>query len=125
MPSKKFVNRLKERLTSEKQRLEEELKQFTQKNRGSVGPDLKIRFSNLGEKTDENAAEVTQFSNNLSLKDELEKALRDVTKALLTIEEGVYGLCKYCKNEINEKRLLARPTSSSCIKCKKTLTQEV
>ena len=82
-------------------------------------------FPNLGEKEDENASEVAQFSDNLSLEDELEKALRDVESALKMIEKGTYGTCKYCGQQIDERRLVARPTSTSCIQCKKTLTQEV
>ncbi|HRU90169.1 MAG TPA: hypothetical protein P5094_02540 [Patescibacteria group bacterium] len=30
-------------------------------------------------------------------------------------------MCKYCHKKIDEKRLLARPFSSSCIKCKNKL----
>lgn len=82
-------------------------------------------FPNLGEKEDENASEVAQFSDNLSLEDELMKALRDVESALKMIEKGTYGTCKYCGQQIDERRLIARPTSTSCIQCKKTLTQEV
>ena len=54
----------------------------------------------------------------------LEKMLRDVGKSLKRIEEGSYGVCKYCDKPIDEKRLLARPTSSACVECKKTLTDE-
>lgn len=59
-----------------------------------------------------------------SLKNALEKELRDVYKALERVEEGLYGICKYCDALIEEDRLRARPTSSSCISCKKTLTDE-
>jgi DnaK suppressor protein len=55
----------------------------------------------------------------------LEDELNDTIKALKAIESGKYGICKYCGKPIDEKRLIARPTSSSCIECKKTLTQEI
>ena len=61
----------------------------------------------------------------MSLEDTLKKALRDVESSLDRIEKGAYGTCKYCNEEIDEQRIEARPTSSACIKCKKTLTQEV
>lgn len=107
-----FVQKMKVLLEMEKTRLEKELGENTD-------------FPNLGEKEDENASEVAQFSNNLSLEDELEKALRDVKSTLKMIDKGTYGACKYCGSEIDERRLIARPTSTSCIQCKKTLTQEV
>ena len=37
----------------------------------------------------------------------------------------IEGICKYCDQPIDEKRLRARPTSGACISCKKTLTDEV
>lgn len=119
------LEEFKQILLKEKDRLEEELSQFSHRNPKSPTTDFNSDFPNLGDSEDENAAEVAQFTDNLSLEDELERALRDVESALKRVENGTYGLCNYCKQEIDEKRLAARPTSSSCIKCKKTLTQEV
>jgi RNA polymerase-binding transcription factor DksA len=45
--------------------------------------------------------------------------------ALKRLEKGDYGVCRYCKKPIEEKRLLIRPTSSACVQCKKTIVQEV
>lgn len=112
-------------LLAEKNRLEKELSKFAHRNPLAQITDFDADFPNLGDKEDENASEVAQFSNNLSLEGELEKELRDVEVALKLIEKGEYGKCKYCHQEIDEKRLQARPTSTSCIQCKKTLTQEV
>ena len=66
-----------------------------------------------------------EYTVNKPLEITLEKTLRDVKRALIAIEKGTYGVCKYCDKPIEEKRLLARPTSSSCVSCKKTLTDEV
>lgn len=110
---------------AEKAKLEQELAKFAHRNPHAAESDYDANFPNLGDKEDENASEVAEFSTNLSLEGELEKALRDIESALRQIDKGVYGICKYCKQPIDEKRLEARPTSSSCIKCKKTLTQEV
>ncbi|PJA45185.1 hypothetical protein CO174_04445 [Candidatus Uhrbacteria bacterium CG_4_9_14_3_um_filter_50_9] len=119
------VQAMKARLEAEKARLEAELSKFAHRNTKATEADFDAEFPNIGEKEDENASEVAQFSNNLSLEDELEKALRDVEKALELLEQGKYGTCKYCGQVIDARRLEARPTSSSCIQCKKTLTQEV
>lgn len=122
---KEILDKIKKKLETEKLGLELELSKFAHRNLNSTQTDYEANFPNLGEKEDENASEVAQFSTNLSLEDALEKALRDVEKAIESIDKGNYGICKYCGQEIDERRLEARPTSGSCIKCKKTLTQEM
>ena len=122
---KKLNEELKQLLSEEKNKLEQELSQFSHRNPKATVADFDSDFPNLGDKEDENAAEVATYSDNLSLESELEKQLRDVVSSLKQMENGTYGTCKYCKQEISEARLRARPTSSSCIECKKTLTQEV
>ncbi|WKZ24813.1 MAG: DnaA N-terminal domain-containing protein [Patescibacteria group bacterium] len=76
-----------------------------------------------GDESDENAQEVEQYTTNLETDKVLEKTLSDIKSALESIDKGTYGICKYCGNEIEEKRLLIRPFSSSCVECKKKLQQ--
>ena len=45
------------------------------------------------------------------------KLLRDVRAALDRIEEGVYGTCFECEEEISHKRLHAVPWATLCITC--------
>jgi RNA polymerase-binding protein DksA len=78
-------------------------------------------FPEYGDKTDENAQEISEYTTNLATEKILEDTLRDIEAALARIEKGSYGICKYCKKEINEKRLLARPVASACIECKTKL----
>ncbi|MEK7665403.1 MAG: TraR/DksA family transcriptional regulator [Patescibacteria group bacterium] len=120
-----LLTELKKSLENEKGKLEQELGKFAHRNPKTTTADFDANFPNLGDKEDENAAEVAAYGDNLSLESELEKQLRDVVSSLKQIDDETYGICKYCKQQISEARLLARPTSSSCIDCKKTLTQEV
>ena len=120
-----FIQKMQQELEEEKKRIEKELSQFAHRNSKATITEFETNFPNVGDKEDENASEVAQFSDNLSLEDELEKGLRDIDYALELIKKGTYGTCKYCGQKIDERRLMARPTSSSCIQCKKTLTQEV
>ena len=121
---KKTLETIKNKLLEEKSGLEERLKQFAQKDTSKQN-NYKAVFPDYGSKDDENAAEVAAFSDRLSLEHTLEVDLRDVNKALENIEKGNYGICKYCKKPIGEKRLLVRPTSSSCVECKKKLKGEI
>lgn len=119
----KILEQIKKKLEEEKNRLENELGGFAAKDK-TVADNYQSKFPSYGDSEDENAAEVADYSDNLSLEHTLETELRDVNKALKTIADGTYGTCKYCNQPIEEARLLARPTSSSCVACKKKLRGE-
>lgn len=122
--SSEFLDKIKKLLLSEKIRLENELAKFTTRN-AHVADDYDATFPEYGDKEDENALEVAQYTANKPLEIALEKELRDVNKSLERLEKGCYGICKYCDKPIDEKRLWARPTSGACVSCKKALTDEI
>ncbi len=113
-----FLAKIRQVLTSEKARLEKEL------GTNSTDGD-NANFPEYGDKEDENANEVAEYAANLTIEDSLEKSYRDVVKALVRLDKGDYGTCRYCGKTIDSRRLLARPTSSACVECKKTITQEI
>lgn len=41
-----------------------------------------------------------------------------ISKTLLRIENGTFGICDKCEEEIAFKRLEARPVTTKCIDCK-------
>lgn len=118
-----FLEQIRTDLRNEKQKLEAELAQFAKPN-PNVSGDFDTSFPEYGDDLEDNAQEVTDYLSNKPVELTLEKTLRDVNTALKRLDEGTYGICKYCDQPIDEKRLLARPTSSSCVTCKKTLTDE-
>lgn len=122
--SKEFLEKIKEMLLSEKERIEKELSKFTKKNTHVTG-DYNSQFPEYGNKDDENAAEIADYAAEVPLEESLEKTLRDIDQSLKAVANGTYGICKYCKKTIEEKRLLARPNSSACVSCKKAITQEL
>lgn len=114
-------NHFKDLLVVEQQRIEQELKAL-----GSNDPNkLDVEYPESGNSEEDNAAEITEFADELSMEARLQSELKDVKQALDALEKGKYGICKYCAKPIDEKRLEARPASSSCITCKKVLTQEM
>jgi DnaK suppressor protein len=46
-----------------------------------------------------------------------------VKEALTRIEDGSYGTCQECEEEINERRLKALPWAKFCIKCQENADQ--
>ena len=121
---KNTIVQIKAQLVEEEKRLTQELAQFADRSTHNTD-DFNAKFPQFGDKNDENASEVATYNDELGLEHTLEKELRDVKDALKNIEDEKYGICKYCHKPIDEKRLLARPTSSACISCKKQLTQEI
>lgn len=116
--SKQFIDEMKDQLTLEKERLERELGLF--ENKGAADSYV-TKFPKYGDDEDENAQEVATFVTRLSVGGTLENELRDVNHALELIAEDKYGICKYCGKPIDLRRLRARPTSTSCVSCKKKL----
>ncbi|OGL88639.1 hypothetical protein A3H75_03480 [Candidatus Uhrbacteria bacterium RIFCSPLOWO2_02_FULL_51_9] len=121
--SVEFLKEIKAKLLQEQEKLERELSSFAKKTRDENG-EFTSKFPDYGTDEGESAAEVAEYDTNLQIEETLEGQLRDIKKALKHLEEGVYGICKYCNKPIEERRLLARPTSGSCVSCKKTLMQE-
>lgn len=115
--SKKLLQEMREILNKEKEKLEKDLLSFAKPN--SKNPeDFETVFPSFGDSLEDNSNEVEVYQDNLAIEDSLEKSLRDVIHALKRIDNGSYGVCKYCGKPIDENRLRARPTSSSCMSCK-------
>lgn len=113
---KKDLEKLKEVLLKEKEKIEGALSEIATKD-----PDMKddydAVFPNFGSSPDENAQEVTEFDKRKSLEHNLEQRLADINRKLGEIEEGTHGACHTCGGVINPRRLEAVPTASLCISC--------
>ena len=80
------------------------------------------------EETDDNLSDLLdraskiseqEFYHHLCSRDKLQ--MRRIERSLQDIEDGVYGQCDQCEEEISIKRLKARPTARYCISCKTQL----
>lgn len=54
----------------------------------------------------------------LRIRDRERKLVRKIQKALQRIEDGDFGICSDCGDEIGTARLKARPMTTLCIQCK-------
>ena len=57
-------------------------------------------------------------SFELRIRDRERKLLAKIEEALERVEEGEFGVCEDCGEEIGIKRLEARPVTTLCIDCK-------
>src|SRR5512141_1029245 len=54
----------------------------------------------------------------LRIRDRERKLINKITEALERIDNGTFGVCEICDEEIGEARLKARPVTTLCIDCK-------
>jgi DnaK suppressor protein len=59
----------------------------------------------------------------LRIRDRERKLITKIDRTLEKIEEGKFGLCEECGEDIEFKRLEARPVATLCVECK-TLQEE-
>ena len=121
---KKVIEKIKNDLLVSKKQLNEDLIRVTKKD-SHVEDERQAKFPDYGDKTDESVQEIDEYSTNIATEKVLDSALRDIDNALERISKGTYGICKYCKQEIGEKRLMARPVANTCIACKIKLQKMV
>jgi len=55
----------------------------------------------------------------LRIRDRERKLIKKIKEALQRIEDGTYGICELCGEDISRQRLEARPVTTLCIECKK------
>lgn len=116
---KKFIEELKEKLESQKKSIQKELESFaTEDPRLKHNWDTKYPNREDGDKEDE-ADEVQEYDNKLSVEYSLELKLKDVNSALEKIKAGTYGICEKCGKKIDEERLRACPEAKICLRCGK------
>lgn len=105
----KTLARFRKAMLEEKQRLLNNTKNV--KNELALSPD------DLPDETDLAASEINQ---NLifKLRDRERQLLQKIDEALARMDAGTFGQCQECEEDIEPRRLEARPVSTLCIACK-------
>lgn len=85
--------------------------------------DMTDHNDNYPDPTDRASAE-SDRSFELRIRDRERKLLNKIKEAIERIENGSYGICDDCGDEIAVERLDARPVTTYCIDCKTRQEQE-
>jgi len=100
---KKFLN----------ERLEELLTDANKTVSGMTDP-----VENFPDPTDRASME-SERNFELRIRDRERKLIGKIKEALERINDGSFGICDECGEDISEQRLKARPVTTLCIDCKK------
>ena len=100
MPSQDVLARIRADLEREREELRSQLEE--------QGIDFDENFADSGQVAAEQG-------EHRALIDRLTGALRDVDRAIAKLDEGTYGSCEVCSDEIAEARLEAMPSARYCI----------
>ncbi|MFC2947814.1 TraR/DksA C4-type zinc finger protein [Virgibacillus sediminis] len=92
-------------------------------------PHVEDHFGNSLEAVKESMSELSNYDNHpgdfgtelyerekdIALNDHAEKELEEINEALHAIDQGTYGICSKCGEDIPFERLMAVPTTDRCV----------
>jgi len=117
-------NRLnKKDLKRFKSMLEESKRQLLASAKKTLTEEASFDTDDLPDEIDQASSEYTQ-SMIFRLRDREKFLLSKIEKALARVDNGSFGICEKCEEEISAKRLEARPVTTLCIRCKEEQEQK-
>jgi DnaK suppressor protein len=112
---KEKIESIREHLLTRREALRTEVRQVTE---GMINDDTV--FSDA---VDQASAE-TDKSLAVQVQNREREEIREIEEALRRIEQGSFGTCESCGDEISEARMSAYPETTLCIVCKAELESE-
>lgn len=97
--------------------LTEKRDEIVKKAKQTLEEDMTLDANDLPDEMDLASSEYLQ-SFTFRLRGREKVFLDKIEKALRKIEDGTFGTCEECGEEIQLKRLEARPETNLCIRCK-------
>ena len=84
---------------------------------GVIDEDLCLDKDDMADEADLTSVEMAA-SMKMRLKHREALFLRKIDESLSRIKDGTFGVCEACDEDIELRRLEARPTASLCVLCK-------
>lgn len=92
-------------------------KQSIASNGGVIREEFSVNADDRFDEIDQATTDIEQ-SMRMRLCNREVLYLKKINEALKRIEEGTFGECEECGEDIEVKRLEARPTATLCVACK-------
>ncbi len=102
----------------------EQFKQQLESMREEIYQDVNKTLNEMNQQNDnipdpnDRATMESDRNFELKLRSREEKLMNKITQALARIDNGTYGCCAECNDNISIARLQARPVAELCIECK-------
>jgi DnaK suppressor protein len=106
-------------LLAERQRVEHALGTLRDEHPGSLDDEVEEVAATNDSHLAETATATLGREIDYTLGDNAEQVLLEIDTALARIDDGTYGTCVSCGNEIPLARLEANPWATLCIECKR------
>jgi DnaK suppressor protein len=104
---------VRSQMSSERERLDQELEKTL--------AEIEQLNRKLEDKADyglgKGGSTIYEWEFNLALRQRLEAKAKSIRAALRKTQEGGYGVCEVCGQEIDAERLAVLPHTTLCIKC--------
>lgn len=116
-----FINEMKQQLDAELEVLHQDLADVAVVDTSDhVAGKYAPQFHHSDELGEENSTLAEDFADhalNVDVTSTLGKREEEVVSALQAIQDGEYGVCASCSQDIPEDRLRANPAAAVCISC--------
>lgn len=113
--TKQQYNELRQRLLSDKERLEKQLETRDETTSGASLRDSTGELSAADNHPGDVGTEVFERERDLAVQEARSEELEEINSALQRMDEGKYGICTVCGREIPYERLEALPYTAFCV----------
>jgi YteA family regulatory protein len=113
------LQEFRQRLVTEKARLEAELKQTDRYNLDQPMTAALQELSAYDNHPADVGSELFEREKDLALWNNTKEIQQRIDEALDHMDKGIYGICEDCGREISLERLEALPYTTLCLKCQK------
>ena len=117
MPTKRWLRKAQERIERERDEAVGQLRRL------GVSPDAPGGMTVVGGEHPRDEGDQAQASTHTDLefmtRERLAERINRLTLALDRLEEGTYGTCEICGEDIETARMEALPEARTCLKCQR------
>jgi DnaK suppressor protein len=102
------------RLQTERASLEKAIRQLDEEAEAWLE---ELGYGDFDEEGGDTTGAVIERDRARAVREQLEEQLENVDKAIQRVQDGTYGICQTCGQEIPEERLEAIPNATKCVQC--------
>lgn len=71
----------------------------------------------FGKRIGDGTTEAVERLSTTATARSISQSIEEIDRAITKVDEGTYGVCDSCGNQIGAARLEARPASARCVSC--------